>query len=62
MGRFVDPIDAWGWAVILFPRAVRIYAATAPANLHKSFEGLSNEVRTVLSRDPLCGHIFLFVG
>jgi len=28
--------------VILLPRAVRVYFATAPANLRKSFEGLSN--------------------
>ena len=34
--------------MILLPQSVRIYVATAPTNLHKSFEGLSNEVRTVL--------------
>lgn len=39
--------------MILLPRAVRVYFATAPANLRKSFEGLSNEVRCVLGRDPL---------
>jgi len=48
--------------VILLPQAVRIYVATAPANLRKSFEGLSNEVRTALSADPLCGHLFLFLN
>jgi hypothetical protein len=31
-----------GRAVILLPESVRVYVATAPANLHKSFEGLSN--------------------
>ncbi len=31
--------------MILLPRAVRVYVATAPCNLRKSFEGLSNEVR-----------------
>jgi transposase len=35
--------------------------ATAPANLRKSFEGLSNEVRSVLAADPLSGHVFLFL-
>jgi transposase len=48
--------------MILLPRSVRIYVATAPANLRKSFEGLSNEVRSVLLGDPLSGHVFLFLN
>jgi transposase len=48
--------------MIFLPRAVRIYVAVAPANLRKSFEGLSNEVRSVLARDPLSGHLFLFLN
>lgn len=48
--------------MILLPRAVRIYVASEPVNLRKSFEGLSNEVRMVLAADPLCGHVFLFLN
>lgn len=48
--------------MILLPRAVRIYVARDPANLRKSFEGLSNEVRHALSSDPLSGHVFLFLN
>jgi transposase len=48
--------------MILLPRSVRMYVATAPANLRKSFEGLSNEVRSVLSADPLSGHVFIFIN
>ncbi len=48
--------------MILIPQSVRIYVATAPANLRKSFEGLSNEVRTALVADPLSGHVFLFLN
>lgn len=48
--------------MILLPRSVRIYVATAPANLRKSFEGLSNEVRIALAADPLSGHVFLFLN
>lgn len=48
--------------MILLPRSVRVYVATAPSNLRKSFEGLSNEVRSVLSLDPLSGHVFLFLN
>ena len=48
--------------MILVPRAVRVYFATEPANLRKSFEGLSNEVRDVLRHDPLTGHVFVFLN
>jgi len=48
--------------VILLPRSIRIYLATAPVSLRKSFEGLSNEVRTLLKANPLSGHVFLFVN
>ena len=48
--------------MILLPRSVRVYVATAPVNLRKSFEGLSNEVRTVLAADPISGHVFLFLN
>ncbi len=48
--------------MILLPSAVRVYVATAPVNLRKSFEGLSNEVRSVLASDPLSGHVFLFLN
>jgi transposase len=48
--------------VILLPRAVRVYVATEPVSLRRSFEGLSNEVRSVLGGDPLSGHVFVFVN
>jgi transposase len=48
--------------MIFLPRAVRVYFATAPVNLRKSFDGLSNEVRSVLAKDPLSGHVFVFLN
>ena len=48
--------------MIFMPRSVRFHLAVAPANLRKSFEGLSNEVRTVLASDPLSGHVFVFLN
>lgn len=48
--------------MILLPRAVRIYVATEPVRLNKSFDGLSNEVRHVLRKDPLSGHVFIFLN
>jgi transposase len=48
--------------MMLLPRAVKVYVATAPCNLRKSFDGLSNEVREALGKDPLCGHVFVFLN
>lgn len=48
--------------MLVIPRAVHVYVATAPVSLRKSFEGLSNEVRAVLARDPLSGHVFVFLN
>lgn len=48
--------------MILFSRAVRVYVATEPANLRKSYDGLSNEVRAALAQDPLSGHVFVFLN
>lgn len=46
----------------LLPRSVRVYVATYPVSLRKSFDGLCNEVRCVLGRDPLSGHVFIFIN
>jgi transposase len=48
--------------MILLPRAVRVYFATAPVDMRKSFDGLSNVVRSVLKRDPLVGARLLADG
>ena len=42
--------------MILVPRAVRVYFATQPVSLRKSFDGLVNEIRHALGHDPLGGH------
>ena len=48
--------------MILLPRAVRVYFATAPTNLRQSFDGLSNQIRSMLDHDPLSGHVFVFLN
>jgi transposase len=48
--------------MILLPRSVKVFLATAPSNLRRSFEGLSNEVRSVLAADPISGHVFIFLN
>jgi transposase len=48
--------------MMLLPRAVRVYVATYPVNLRKSFDGLMNEVRCVLMNNPLSGHVYVFLN
>ena len=46
--------------MLLVPRSTKIYMGCAPVRMNKSFDGLSNVVRSVLQKDPLSGHIFIF--
>jgi transposase len=41
--------------------AVRVYLATRPADMRKSFDGLS-ALASGLALDPLSGHLFVFVN
>jgi len=42
--------------------ATRIFLATGPTDMRKSFEGLSDLVRSRLNADPLSGHLFVFAN
>lgn len=42
--------------------AVRVYLATQPADMRKSFDGLAALVSGILALDPLSGHLFVFVN
>lgn len=42
--------------------ATRIFLATGPTDMRKSFEGLSDLVRSRLKADPLSGHLFVFAN
>lgn len=48
--------------MILLPSSVRVFVAIEPVSMHKSFEGLANEVRGVIGQDPLSGHVFCFLN
>ena len=48
--------------ILNLPPAVRIYLATAPVDMRKAFNGLCACVKHVLERDPLSGHLFVFVN
>ncbi|MBM4270500.1 MAG: IS66 family insertion sequence element accessory protein TnpB [Deltaproteobacteria bacterium] len=48
--------------MLLIPGSVRVFVARDPIDMRRSFEGLSNQVKYVLRRDPLSGHVFVFLN
>ena len=44
------------------PPSVKIHFATTLVDMRKGIDGLRAVVEQVLRRDPLCGHLFVFVG
>lgn len=38
----------------------KVYLCLHPTDMRKSFDGLSAVVQGVLSKDPFCGHLFVF--
>ena len=42
--------------------AVRVYLATAPADMRKSFDGLAALAKGTLELDPFSGHLFVFAN
>jgi transposase len=46
--------------VLSVSSALRIFLATAPTDLRKGFDGLSQLVRERIAQDPLSGHLFVF--
>jgi transposase len=46
--------------LLSLPSSVRIWLATAPTDLRKSFDTLAEVVRQQLQGDPLSGQLFVF--
>lgn len=46
--------------MLTLPSSVRVYVATAPIDLRKSFDGLAAAVANVFGRDPVSGHLYVF--
>lgn len=46
--------------MLSLPTAVRIWLATRPTDLRKSFDSLAELVRQHLAADPLSGQLFVF--
>jgi transposase len=45
---------------MLLPPGVRIFVASQPTDLRKSFDGLACLAREVIRQDPLSGHLFVY--
>ncbi len=48
--------------MLSLPPTVRIYLASAPADMRKGFDGLAQMVREGILEDPLSGHLFVFLN
>lgn len=48
--------------MLSLPPSVRIYLSTAPADMRKGFDGLLGIVRGILKKDPMTGHLFVFIS
>jgi transposase len=46
--------------VLTLAASLRVYLASAPVDMRKSFDGLSAAARDVVGGDPLSGHLFVF--
>ncbi len=46
--------------MLSLPPSVKLYVATQPVDVRKSFDGLSLYVQSVLRLEPLTGHLFIF--
>jgi len=44
------------------PATVRIFLASSPTDMRKSFDGLQGLVQQMFEEDVLSGHLFLFVN
>ena len=46
--------------MLTIPHRTRVFLATTPTDMRKSFDGLYALVESVLQKAPLSGHLFVF--
>ena len=46
--------------MLTIPHSMRVFLATTPTDMRKSFDGLYALVESVLQKAPLSGHLFVF--
>ncbi len=48
--------------MIALPAGTQIWLAAGVTDMRKGFDGLAGLVQTTLTRNPFCGHLFVFRG
>jgi transposase len=48
--------------MIHLPASVRVYLATSPCDMRRSFDGLHALVNAVMQLDAFAGHLFVFAN
>jgi transposase len=48
--------------VLSISPATRVFVALSPVDMRQSYNGLYAHVQTVLEKDPLSGHLFVFTN
>lgn len=48
--------------MLTLPSSVRIYVASEAVDLRRGFDGLSAATRSLMGRDPMSGHVFVFLN
>ena len=48
--------------MLSLPPSVRIFLCLQPADMRRSFDGLSRMAREVIGEDPLSGYLFVFLN
>ena len=48
--------------MLTLPASVRIFIAAEPVDLRRGFDGLAAATRSVISQDPMSGHVFAFIN
>lgn len=46
--------------MLTIPPSVKIYLATTPTDMRRSFDGLAAITKDVIGQDPMSGHLFVF--
>lgn len=46
--------------MLTLPPSTRVFVATGPTDMRRSFDGLMGLVRDFLGHDPFAGHLFVF--
>lgn len=48
--------------MLTLPPSVRVFVASVPVDARKSFDGLAAIVESEFGKDPLTGHLFVFLN